>query len=244
MSAVLRVAVLLDREDDTALSVALALSRSVGAELVAIRAGGDVAAADEAALSRALLLGAGRAVRLADAILVQLDYLGLATALACTLRTLECRLIVAGDRGQGAVGPAVAERLDLPHLCGVMSARLLPAEAPENPLWVERRLTDQVQHLSGPAQAVLCVTQRSLLAAPPKTDPSSEGQGQGQAQGQGTLLTWKLDDVGLSAAVLVHRRRLRVAEGVEPVSHPRPRCFDSAAALVARLRQDGLLPRR
>jgi hypothetical protein len=161
-----RAAVLLHLTEDAPLRLALSLGVE---ELVAVRAGPAVDA-EEAALSRALSAGAHRAVRIWDPALPGLDYLGLATILSGVIRALDCRLVIAGDRGQGAVGPAVAERLELPHLCGVLSASLTTdaaqgAGAAE--LLVKRRILGGTQELRGGRDAVLCV----LSAAGPALAP-------------------------------------------------------------------------
>lgn len=176
--------------DDPLLQAALELFR--GAEVVVLRAGPE---SEDQSLRR---VTAARAVRLWHPVLEVTDYLGLATALAAAIRTLDARLVLAGDRGRGAVGPAVAERLDLPHLCGVLSARL-GAEGLE----VERHTSAGPQHLRGPAEAVLC-----LLPSRPSTRPQPPEDGLAEPKVEVEVLT--LEQVGLSAAELLHRRRLAV----------------------------------
>jgi electron transfer flavoprotein alpha/beta subunit len=146
------VLVLLDEHDDAALRLGLALG-----PVTALRAGPPE---DDALLQRALRAGATRAVRLWDPVLAETDYLGLATALAAAARSLGRRLVIAGDGAEGAVGPALADRLDLPHLSGVLGAAWHTPEGGaegDRRLEVERRTTAGRQRLRGPAEAVLCV---------------------------------------------------------------------------------------
>lgn len=218
------VLVLLDAADEGPLALALGLG-----PVIALRAGPPE---EEPLLRRALAVGAARAVRLWDPVLAETDYLGLAAALAATARTLGARLLVAGDGVEGAVGPAVADKLDVPHLSAVLGARWLASgdEGAERVLEVERRTTAGRQRLRGPGAAVLCVAAGG--AAPEAT-----------ASPDGNIEALSLYDVGLSAAELGHRRWLRAAPEATVVTRPQPLCFASAEELIARLRRDGVLPR-
>src|SRR5438309_2048621 len=129
----MKVAALLDRADEGPLRCALRLGCTV-----AVRIGPPE---EDELLVRALRAGAARAVRLWDPVLQEVDYLGLAQVLARLLQRLDCSLIVAGDDGRGAVGPALAERLSLPHLCAVLDAEVVKAEESEERLLLVRRRT-------------------------------------------------------------------------------------------------------
>jgi electron transfer flavoprotein alpha/beta subunit len=214
-----KVLVLLAKADAAALEVALALGKD---ETVALRAGPPE---EEPLLHAAAAAGASRVVRLWDPVLADIDYLGLATALSAAARTLGCALVVAGDRGEGAVGPAAAEGLDVPHLTGVLSAELTGQS-----LQVRRLTLAGIQTLRGPASAVLCVVPRSLDPLPPSAPACA-------------VEVLGLADVGLTPEQLQHRRRLCVVQEGAP-ERPSPRRFASAAELIARLREDGLLVRR
>lgn len=206
------------------------VARGLG-ETVALRVG-PPGAADEAPLRRALALGAARAVRVWDPALQRADYLGLASALAATVRHLGCGLVVAGDRGHGLMGPTVAERLDLPHLCGVLGAAWI--ETPDGPrLRVRRRIRAGVQELRGAAAAVLCVLGDSAADAPVALADAAAA----------SIEALELEQLGLRPAELVQRRGalspMRGGDGL----HPRPLVLPSTRALLERLRRDGLLRR-
>ncbi|MCS6914434.1 MAG: hypothetical protein NZ890_14470, partial [Myxococcota bacterium] len=187
---------------------------------------------EEPLLRDALALGAKRAVRLWHPVLGETDYLGLATALAAAATHLEGQLLLAGDHGGGAVGPAVAERLGWPHLCGVIGAALEEdTEGGGARLVVERRTSWGRQRLRGPAEAVLCVA-----AGPAAGDKRGDMAG-------ASIEVLDLQDVGLDRLDLGHRRHLLPQAGAAPVLRPTPRCFPSADALLARLHKDGVLPR-
>lgn len=218
----MRVAALLSTRHDAALRLALRLG-----EVIALRAGPRE---EEPLLRGALALGAARAVRLWHPVLGATDYLGLAIALAAAAAHLDCRLLLAGDHGSGAVGPAVAERLGLPHLCGVIGAAWEEGgQGNDARLLVERRTTWGRQRLRGPAEAVLCV------AAGP---PAQVGRGAAGAP----IEVLALEDVGLGQVDLDHRRHLLPEPGAAAVMRPTPRLFPGVDALLTRLRQDGVLP--
>jgi hypothetical protein len=178
----------------------------------------------DAVLRGARAVGASRVVRLWDPALEATDYLGVAYALAATVRALagdlaaEPTVILCGGRGRGAVGPAVAERLSLPHLGEVVSAT-----AVEGRVVVKRRDAGVVRLYSGVPPMVLCVAGVERLA-------SVDGDGVDE---------WTLAQSGLTPTELSYRRRFK--PHAAPGPHAAPRRFADARALAERLRADGLL---
>jgi electron transfer flavoprotein alpha/beta subunit len=215
----MRTVALVDAPDAAVVRAALALGETL---VATIAPDGSEAAA---LVARARAAGAVRAVRLWDEALAAADYLGLATALAATARTLAGELgdtvILCGDRGRGAIGPAVAERLALPHLGRVIAVELDGAR-----LVVRRLAAARAQRFAATPPVVLCmavaVDERALEGPEAAVD------------------AWTLGDVGLTPAEVAYRRRFRPELAAGPTHAPLR--FDSPAALVERLRADGLLP--
>src|SRR6185312_8100286 len=120
---VMRAIVLAKRPADVALvSAAAALGETTA---IAVGSEADVLAV----LAGARAAGATRLVRLWDPGLETTDYLDVAYTLAAAIRAigdpaLSPTAILAGDRGRGVVGPAVAERLGIPLLGQVLSLSL------------------------------------------------------------------------------------------------------------------------
>jgi hypothetical protein len=184
---------------------------------------------DDAPLVQACAAGAARALRLWDDALGAVDFLGLATALAAAARTalgdLAARptVVVAGDRGRGAVGPAVAERLGLPHL-----TRILGVGVDDDRVIVRRHAHDHVRLFVAPPPCLICVL--------------GDGTPLGDAGGTAAPETWTLAQAGLAVAEVGYRKRFRPQPGRGPVATPR--AFADVPALVARLRSDGVLPQK
>lgn len=227
------VIVLISQEEMDQALLRMARSLAPG-QTLALRLGPDTKE-EEDLLRAALSRGADRAVRLWDPSCAGVDYLGLAHALSRAVGHLGGTLVLAGDRGQGAVGPALAERLGVPHVCGVISASWAapPAAAPDLPdLLVQRRTRTGVQVLRGPAGAVLCVGQQAAAGEA------------GEADGRPAAAVEVLDfqQIGLSPGELSPWRRLQPEEAGATSEVPGPPRFDSPAALMARLRRDGLWP--
>jgi electron transfer flavoprotein alpha/beta subunit len=179
------------------------------------------------------VLGAGatRCIRLWDDAIADVDYLGRAGALAALVRTAMGDLkaapvvVLAGDLGRGAVGPAVAERLGLTHL-----SRVVGVQALDGKLVIRRRVGATVRLFSAPPPFLLCV---SRLPAPRQSEAA------GWTEALATEESWDLSRVGLSPQELLHRRHFRLRPSPGPAA--RPRQFTDAAALALRLRDDGLL---
>jgi electron transfer flavoprotein alpha/beta subunit len=187
VSAALRVVVLLARPlgpcDDAALRAGLAL--------------GPVAAIsacdDDAPLRHALARGALRALKIADPSLEGLDYHGIARVLAAAARVAGFDLVLCGERSageaQGAVGPAVAEALNLPQLTAALDVR-----ADDGALVVERRDDGGVRTLRVTPPLVITVTRSPASPALPPVEAGVE--------------TLALDAaLGIGATELRHRAR-------------------------------------
>ena len=216
--------------DAAALATAAWLRHALpGATLAAIAAGATED--DDEALAHALACGADRAARVTDPILASVDYHGIAAALAAAARHL-CDgvpdLVLAGERSsdeiQGAVGPAVAERLGVVQLTGVTEVKPAP---PGPGLLVTRELEGRVTTVRIAPPAVL-----TIARSPHAIRPMS-----GKAPSAPTAL--ELEALGLTAAELRHRQGalgaavpMRPTRDVILLADPK--------ALVQRLREERL----
>ncbi|HXU71533.1 MAG TPA: hypothetical protein VN947_19505 [Polyangia bacterium] len=184
--------------------------------------------ADAAPVLRAAgAAGAKKLVRLWDPGLETTDYLGVAYTLAAAVKSLgdlaaTPTVILAGDRGRGVVGPAVAERLGVPLLGQVVSVAL-----DDGKLVAKRRARDVVRSYAAALPALACV----LLGEAPAPDAS--------ATSDVAVDAWTLSSVGLSAAELSYRKHFATKPAKGPTA--KPRRFESIAALVAQLRAEGLV---
>jgi electron transfer flavoprotein alpha/beta subunit len=176
---------------------------------------------DEGVLHAARAAGAARAVALWSDILADTDYLGLAQLAAATARHLGFDLVVTGTGDRGAVGPALADRLTLPHLTGVVDARI-----EGHRVIARRRAAGALRTYTAAPPALLCAIGAPLAEAPAGT----------------SVERISLAQIGVSDAELAWRRRFALKPAPGP--HPLPRAFPDAATLAARLAADGLLPRR
>lgn len=106
-----------------ALVAGLRLAETLGHDAIAVAAG--PARREDRVLAMALRAGCSRAIRLGAEGLDDLDYLGLAEALAAVIKHAGAEIVTCGDRSlderTGAIGPALAEVLDYAHLTGVAS---------------------------------------------------------------------------------------------------------------------------
>jgi electron transfer flavoprotein alpha/beta subunit len=214
----LRVTALLSGPEDAA---ALRVATSLG-PTTAVTVGPE---ALDGLLRGALAAGATRAVRVWDDALSKSDYLALAHTIAQTLRALLGRLegsptvVVCGDRGRGAVGPAVAERLGAPHvgLC-------IGAELTKGGIVARCCEGSGTVRYAAPLLSVLCV--------PPSGTPIASASA-------GEVELWTLAQSGLNSSELAYRHRYQPRPAAGPTA--RPRTFTDATALVERLRADGLV---
>jgi electron transfer flavoprotein alpha/beta subunit len=176
----------------------------------------------EGPLKAARAAGAARAVALWDEELHATDFLGVAQVLAAAARHLGFDVLVAGEASRAAVGPALADRLGVPHLTGVIDARLDAERV------VARRMAGQVRRYRAAPPLVLSVVGGTPLAAADAAGAPVE--------------RLELAAVGLSGPELRWRKRYLP----HPSEGPRalPRDFADASALAARLAGEGLLAAR
>jgi electron transfer flavoprotein alpha/beta subunit len=230
----------LGRCDEAALAAGLALRAAAGprARLHAIAAG--IAAREEPALVHALRRGADSALRVHDPALEGVDFWGVARALAAAVEKVGFDLVLVGDRsedeGQGAVGPAVAERLGIPHLSGALDVRLDDAGAA---VLATRRELAHVRTLRLALPALVTVAAFPDAAGTRAAEPLPEAPA---ADGglETTIRAVGLDSLGIQALELKHRDRCVGRASPVRLSHNATLIRDPAQ-LVARLRADHLL---
>jgi electron transfer flavoprotein beta subunit len=222
-----------------ALVAGLRIAAALGTDAVAIAAG--PARREDRVLAMALRAGAARAVRLGADGLDDLDYLGLAEALAATVRSVGANVVTCGDRSiderTGAVGPAVAELLGYVHVTGVVSV------AVDGPRLLCERFGDaRRDRLAVNPPAVLCVRppRTSDLALDKDKDPEpTKGRARTSPQ---AIDAMDADEVGLDLRRLAPRKntagRLRPVRGGKQAT-----ILGSAAELVARLEAEALVRR-
>jgi electron transfer flavoprotein beta subunit len=217
--------------DESALRAALHLRAAAPGTTVTSLAAGPAAGQDPV-LRWALAAGADRAARIDDPTLESVDYYGLGRVLAAASRHLGAELILCGDRAedevQGAVGPAAAEALGVPHVMGTFDLELGGGA-----IAFSRRESGLVRRLRLKPPGLLAVTSQHAgptLPAPLGEDTSREGK----------VLSLDLGTVGLSAPELRHRDRcLGKAHAVRVVRNAT--LVRDTDDLVARLREDRLL---
>jgi electron transfer flavoprotein alpha/beta subunit len=217
---VTRAIVLARRAADVALVGAAASLGEV--TVIAVGAEADVVPV----LAAARTAGAARLVRLWDPGLATTDYLGVAYTLAAAIRaigdpTATPTAILAGDRGRGVVGPAVAERLGIPLL-----GQVLAVEIRDGKLVARRRGRDVVRSYAAQLPALVSIILDGQVA--PTSDKDA-----------GEIESWTLAKVGLSAAELSYRKHFATKPTQGPTA--KPRRFADVAALVAQLRAEGLV---
>jgi electron transfer flavoprotein beta subunit len=212
--------------DQAALAAALTVARALpGASVGVLAAGGP---GEDEALRHALAAGADTATRVDDPALATVDYQGIGRALAAAIRHLGADLLVCGDRSedeaQGAVGPAVAEALGVPHLTG---ARDLGVDG--GAIVLTRREAGVMRTLKLTPPALVAVAGQAAPAPAPAAGKTGSG-----------ITVLELSALGLQGAELRHREGLlgrahpvRVARNATLVAEP--------AELVSRLREDHLL---
>jgi electron transfer flavoprotein beta subunit len=220
----MRALVLVKRAADVALVRAVA---PLGGETTAIAVGAE--ADVQPVLAGARAAGATRLVRLWDPGLETTDYLGVAYTLAAAIRAIgdpaaAPTAIVAGDRGRGVVGPAVAERMGVPLLGQVLAVAL-----DGDKLVARRRGRDVVRSYAAALPALVCLI----------LDGDASEAGAAKAGDAGEVEVWTLSKVGLSAAELSYRKHFASKPAKGP--NAKPRRFDSVTALAAQLRAEGFL---
>jgi electron transfer flavoprotein alpha/beta subunit len=183
---------------------------------------------EEKALQEALKGFANRAIRVSDSGADRLDYLGVARVVARVVDRADqpYDAIVCGDRSEdclsGAVGPAVAELMGLPHLTGIVDVTL------DDGVIASVRSTGQKLELKVQLPAVLCIRDcaRKLPDAP--------------KQAQGAVETLSFRDLDLGTKELAPRTRLEgVVRAVRTGSNAA--IAENAHDLLALLAEDHLL---
>jgi electron transfer flavoprotein alpha/beta subunit len=147
--------------DRAALATGLAL-KGPEDSLVAVTAGPPP---DDVCLEAALRAGAPRAVRLWEAAVSEADLRTLCGLLGAGLFRLNYDLVLTGQRsadwGTGALGPALAHFLGVPHVTSVIGA-----EASAGGLKVEHLRDDEIVSLSVQLPALLAVAEGPARALP------------------------------------------------------------------------------
>ncbi len=174
-------------------------------------------------VAAAMAAGVARVVAIAEDGIVATDYLGAAQVVASAARKLGFDVIVAGAGHRGALGPAVAERLSLLHLTGVVEARI-----DDQAVIARRRAGGFVRTYRAPLPVVLCASAALALEAPPAS-PSVETP----------IERLTLAEIGVAPAELGWRRRFAPQPATGPT--PRPRVLPDVPALVERLRAERLV---
>ncbi|MBL8625608.1 MAG: hypothetical protein JNK64_30125 [Myxococcales bacterium] len=214
-----------------ALTIGLALAHELATDAVAIAVG--PARREDKVLAMALRAGCARAVRVSGDGIDDLDYLGVAEIVAAAVKKLGADVVVCGDRSVderlGALAPAAAELLAMPHVTAVRGARLEGGA-----LDVDHHASGRIVTLRLPRPVVLAV------CAPPSRGGDAPSAPAPPAAAQ-AIVAWELEDLGLDARRLAPRKalagRLRPLRGTRQAT-----ILGSAAELVERLRQERVLP--
>lgn len=226
-----------------ALAAAVTLAEELRAQLTAIAVG--PARREDRVLAMALRAGCTRALRVYDNMLSGLDYLGVARVLAATANHVGYDLILCGarsqDENQGAVGPAVAELLEIPHISNALDLRVESGGA-----IVVRRGDGRIQTLRAELPALVTVSRFSRRAEEvDEGDDEDAALDAASSSGRlalqpATLEEIDLDDLGLEPRELTHRAQF--LGRATALRHARqPTVLDSGSALAARLRDDHVL---
>lgn len=149
--------------DEIAMEAALNIKKDhPDTEIIALSAGGKLAID---ALRRAIAMGIDQAERLGDDSLKNADSFYVAQFLAARLKVLQPNLVIcgkqAGDDDFAAVGPMVAEILNIPHASAVVS---LGIDADNEKIKIGRESEGEVWHLE--SSFPLLVTAEKGLAEP------------------------------------------------------------------------------
>jgi electron transfer flavoprotein beta subunit len=137
--------------DKYAIEAALRLKETFGGETIVVAAGPPSA---RDAITRALAMGADRAVHLEIPDVNATETLGIAQLLAEALRPLTCSLVIAGqtsdDYETGQVGAQVAALLDMPVISNVVEIQIA-----DDRLLVRRDMEDGYQTVRAVLPALL-----------------------------------------------------------------------------------------
>jgi len=213
-------------------------------ELAALRAaralageGGTVTAVtvgrarrEDKALDFALTTAADRAIRVSSSGCDRLDFLGTAQVITAVLKGCESvDAVLCGDRSEdslsGAVGPAVAELLGVPHLCGVLGIE----EDADSTVVATTRSAGRIHRFRVGLPAVLCI----------RDFPGALEVG---AREPGPIEVRSFRDLGLAASELAARSQIQSAiSSVRPGNNAT--MVTTAGELLHRLVGDHLLPK-
>jgi electron transfer flavoprotein beta subunit len=232
--------------DQAALALALALRAArPGASLTALAFG--PADREEVVLAHALAGGADRAVRVWDPAAGGLDYHGVAQILAAAARRIGFGLILGGDHSDderaGAVGPAVAEHLGLPHLSAAVGVAL--DETAGEVALVTRRDGEKRRTFRVELPAVVTVVPGGpadvtvVPGGPADVTGVPGGPAAQLGEHPAPIETLDLDALGIHATELRPRQHCLGALVVTPASTPT--LLGRADELLARLYHDRLL---
>jgi electron transfer flavoprotein beta subunit len=224
--------------DEAALATAFALRDAVPGSQVTVLAAGPAEREDEL-LSAILAAGANRALRVWDPCLDAVDYLGIGRVLAAAARHAGFDLVIAGERSedevQGAVGPAVAESLGVPHLTGVLD---LTADGPPTSVVATRREQGLVRRLRLPLPALVSVVRSPTRL--PSWGPAVASSATPDGGGAPAIEALEMASLGIQAMELKHRDRC--LGRAQPVRVTRNATMVAdGAELLSRLRGDRLL---
>jgi len=236
--------VVLGQCERAALAAAMKLRDELHAQLTTVAVGPGNR--EERVLAMTLRAGCDRAVRVHDRKLGELDYLGVAQILAATAEHIGFDLILCGDRSedelQGAVGPAVAGLLEVPHLSGLFDVRgEIDEQEERRTLLLRHRADGKFHSFRYTPPAVLCVAAFPRARHPHDGDDRRDsGAGRRTSVHGGTMERLGLDELGLDPRALSHRRRFlgrprATREGCNAT------LFTNADDLVSRLVGDRLL---
>lgn len=225
-----------------ALAAAMKLREELGATLTTVAVGPSKR--EERVLAMTLRAGCDRAVRVHDSKLEELDYLGVAQILAATAKHLGFDMVLCGDRSedelQGAVGPATAALLDVPHLSGLYDVRGERDEERRS-LVVRHRAGGRFHSLRCAAPVLLCVSAFPRARHPHDSPEERDADTASTISVRsGTMERLGLSELGLDPRALSHRRRF-LGRSRETRVGCNATLFTSADELVSRLVGDRLL---
>jgi electron transfer flavoprotein alpha/beta subunit len=222
---------LLGAHDEGALTTALELRALPDTHLTCVAAG--PLERERPHLAHALARGADRAICVSHPLLDVVDYHGVARVLAGAVRHAGFELVLVGDRSQdeaeGAVGPAVAEHLTIPH---VSAARAVALDPPGH-VRFDRR-ADAARRTLRLALPALVTVSRGLTSSP------SPGKRAGDKEREARIEALDLEALGIRPPELKYRDRC-LGRATRVRASRRATVLSGAAELVARLRDDHLL---
>lgn len=243
---------ILGRCEGAALAASLHLASELNAQVTAIAVG--PAKREDRVLAMALRAGCHRAFRVDLGDAAEVDYLGLASALVPAIERDRYDLVLCGERSQdelqGAVGPAVAELLDIDHLSGVVGVHV------EEGLVIARQRGDGCFHTYRCALPALLAI--SAFRPPPRSAVQAVLEDLGESPEEdarpaerepatgpvsvrsGTIEALRLEQLGLDAGELAHRATM-VGRSRPARSGPNAMMAASPRELIARLEDDRLL---